>query len=267
MTATISLDSITTGQTHLPPRIIVLGTEKVGKSTFASQSDRPIMICVRGETGLDAIDAPKFPVANAHADVIARLDVLLRDKHDFGTVVIDSCSALEPLIWDHTCQTEKVASIEKVGGGFGKGFIEALTYWREITDRIDRLREQKGMASILIGHTKVKMVNNPLVDPFDAWIWDIDARAANLLYRWSDCILFATRQIFSRKVDTRGGSVTHATGGDQSRAYTRSKPHHPGGGRGVYGQLPYELPLEWNAFIEAVSNQLNANSNPNSNQN
>jgi hypothetical protein len=35
--------------------------------------------------------------------------------------------------------------------------------------------------------------------------------------------------------------------------FTRKTPAHPGGGRGAYGQLPYELPLEWAAYREAVA--------------
>jgi len=41
--------------------------------------------------------------------------------------------------------------------------------------------------------------------------------------------------------------------------FTRKTPAHPGGGRGVYGQLPYELPLQWSAYSEAVAAVINNN--------
>jgi len=35
--------------------------------------------------------------------------------------------------------------------------------------------------------------------------------------------------------------------------FTQKRPGHPGGGRGVYGRLPYKLPLSWEAFTNAAS--------------
>ena len=44
--------------------------------------------------------------------------------------------------------------------------------------------------------------------------------------------------------------------------YTQKRPSHPGGGRGMYGALPYELPLDWASFQAAVAAAMgNNNSN------
>jgi len=42
---------------------------------------------------------------------------------------------------------------------------------------------------------------------------------------------------------------------DERVLYTQKRPAHPGGGRGVYGHLPYELPFDyhtWRAAIKAA---------------
>ena len=78
--------------------------------------------------------------------------------------------------------------------------------------------------------------------------------------RWCDCILFANRRTFVRKQDKGFSQEERVTsGGDTPMLFTQKRPAHPGGGRGVYGQLPYELPLNYEAFATAVAqvNQVN----------
>ncbi len=95
------LAQIQRGRTAKPPRILVHGTEGVGKSTFASQSPKPIFI--QCEDGLDEIDCEKFPLATTYDDVIAALTELRTGQHDYETGVIDSADWLERLIWDKLC--------------------------------------------------------------------------------------------------------------------------------------------------------------------
>ena len=250
---TLTLESIQTGTTQRPPRIVLVGTEKVGKSTFASQAPSAVIIPIKGEEGIDDLDVAKFPRAESYSDVLEAMRSLYKGEHEYRVVVIDSASALEPLIWQHVCAEKYWKSIE--APGFGKGYVEAARYWRELTNAIDLLREERKMACIVIGHVKAKLINDPLTDPYDAFVFDVHDRASSILYRWSDSILFATRRVITRKAEiSHGREVTRAVGEDESVLYTRSRPSHPGGGRGAYGHLDYELPLNWNAFAQSLSN-------------
>jgi hypothetical protein len=74
--------------------------------------------------------------------VAEALDALLNEDHDFGTMVVDSVDWLEPLIWAEACKRNGWASID--APGFGKGYAEALTIWREYLDRLNALRDRKG---------------------------------------------------------------------------------------------------------------------------
>jgi hypothetical protein len=245
------LSQITRGKTMQPPRILLLGVEKIGKSSWGSQAPEAVFVPVKGEQGLDRIDCRKFPVAGSFADVMGCLTVLATEEHIFGTVVVDSTSALEPLVWERTCEDNKAASIEKVGGGFGKGYVEALKYWRQMQAALDLLREQRGMAVILIGHVKVKTFNDPLTDPYDTYTFDLQDRAANLLYRWADAILFANYKTYARTVAQAGDKKTvHAVGGTERAVFTEKRPAHPGGNR---YSLPYELPFSFAAFQAALA--------------
>jgi len=260
------LKSITQDVVIRAPRIILLGVEKIGKTCFGcgTQFDEdgtisqtginsPIVIPVRGEEGADALGVPMFPTCKSLGDLFEAIGSLC-DDHEYRTVVLDSASAMEPLIHDAVCDEGNADSIEKVGGGYGKGYTEAVAKWRQLTNGLDVLREH-GMASIIIGHVKVKRFDDPTGDSYDQYQFDIHDKAANLLFRWADLILFCNTKVAVKKEDV-GFDKTKKRGIDTSGGkrylFTQKRPAHPGGGRGLYGQLPYELPLDWAAFEAAV---------------
>lgn len=251
----ITLESISSAKAYRAPRIVLLGVEKIGKTTFAAGSSNPVLIPVKGEEGADEFEIPKFPTIRKYGEIIEALGVLYNDEHKHETVIIDSASTLEPLVWAETCQQNGgVESIEKVGGGYGKGYNEALKYWREIMDGLDALREHKNMASIIIGHVAKRDEEDPLAGTYRAYEFDIHKKATAALFRWADCILFANTKTIIRAEDA-GFNKTNkrGVGTDERVLFTQKRPAHPGGGRGVYGRIPYELPLSWSSFENAVA--------------
>ena len=140
----ISLASLRTTTALTPPRILIHGVAGVGKSTFAADADRPVFI--RTEDGLGKLQVPHFPLATSYAEVAEALDALLDEDHAYGTVVIDSVDWLEPLIWAEACKRNGWASIETPG--FGKGYAEALTVWREYLDKLNALRDRKAILTL-----------------------------------------------------------------------------------------------------------------------
>ena len=252
-----NLESITRGKITRPPRIILLGVEKIGKSTWAASWPGAIGLPVKGEEGIDDIDVPAFPPSFSLADLLTGLSSLRQGGHGFQSVFIDSASTLEPLIHDDVCRSNgNVDSIEKVGGGYGKGYTMSLSRWRMITEWLDVLRSEQNMASIIIGHVKVKRFDDPAGESYDQYQFDLHDKAASLLYRWADLILFANTKVVVKSEDIgfnkekkRGLDIT----GGARFLYTQKNPAHPGGGRGTFGKLPYELPLDYNAFVAAVA--------------
>ena len=126
------LDLVQHGKTQMPPRIMTYGTEGIGKSTLASRAPKPVF--VQTEDGLNEIDCAKFPLARTLDDVLAALTELAVEEHPYESVVIDSLDWLERMVWDAVCKRESATTIEKVGGGYGKGYILALDYWRRLID-------------------------------------------------------------------------------------------------------------------------------------
>ena len=251
------LAQIQRGRTAKPPRILVHGTEGVGKSTFASQAPKPVF--VQCEDGLDEIDCEKFPLATTYDDVIAALTELRTGQHDYETGVIDSVDWLERLIWDKLCAQYSVNSIEKVDGGYAKGYTHALTYWREIIDHLNALRNTRGMVILLIAHSKVERFEDPESSPYDRYSPRLHKHAAALLSEWADAVLFATRKIRTQTEDAgfnRKRTIAHAIGRDGGDRVLRCVGGPSCVAKNRYGIIE-ELPLSWPAFITALSNQQN----------
>ena len=96
------IETIQRGKTPMPPRLMLYGTEGIGKSTLASHAPKPIF--VQTEDGLGEIACEKFPLAGSVADVLAALAELNAAEHPYQTVVVDSLDWLERLIWDAVCE-------------------------------------------------------------------------------------------------------------------------------------------------------------------
>ena len=89
------LTAIITGIQPEPPRILVHGTEGIGKSSFVAKAPNPVFI--QTEDGLAQINVQKFPLAESFDEVMENLTALLNEPHDYKTVVIDSVDWLEGL--------------------------------------------------------------------------------------------------------------------------------------------------------------------------
>jgi len=246
------LNSIKSSIQKRPRRVILVGGHKDGKSTLASQSPAPVFLPIVKEEGIDDLDVKAFPVIQSYSDLMEALRTLYMEDHPHKTVVIDSISTLEPIIWAETCRINGgVDSIEKVGGGYSKGYIECLKQWGELIMALDDLRNDKGMGSILIGHAQVEKFNDPNCEPYDRYSLDIHKKASPMLMRWADGILFIMRKVVVKKEDVGFNKTQDRAvdiGGGIPFMYTQVRPAHPGGGRGPWGLLPYEMPAYWPAL-------------------
>ncbi len=261
------LNAVTADLRMRAPRIIVLGVEKIGKTTFAANAPASTLLPIKGEEGADDPSIQKIckvlPVCNELDDVFGWFRSLLEQPHDRQSVVIDSASTLEPLINRVACQrcglhkdgSGTTDNILKAGGGYGTGYKETLLLWQSVCEWLDALRNQRNMTSIIIGHVTVGKFDDPGGDSYDQYRFDINEKAAALLYRWADVILFCNTKVVVTTTDVGFGKEKGRGIEIQPGArflYTQKRPSHPGGGRGVYGQLPYEMPLTWTDFQAAV---------------
>jgi hypothetical protein len=256
------LESIQTGRSNKPPRILLHGSEGTGKSTLGSQAPSPIFI--QTEDGLDQIACDRFPLAKSYDDIYAALKDLRDEPHDYETVVVDSLDWLERLIFDRLCDQHGVSSIEKVDGGYGKGYTHALTIWREFISQLDSLRNDRGMVVILIAHSKIERFEDPESSPYDRYSPRLHKNASALVCEWCDAVLFATRKLRVQSEDAgfnRKRSIARPIGKDGGDRILRCVGGPSCVAKNRYG-IVEEIPLSWSAFMSALTSSHYSQSQP-----
>ncbi len=240
------LKSISKTRRVRSPKVVIVGTGKIGKTTFASMA--PGAIGILTEDGADAVDANAFPLAQNLADVYAAIDTLINQEHNFQTLFIDSLDWLEPMIQESVCKANNWKNIE--APGFGKGYVAAAEEWRNLLSGLEVLRAEKGMGIILIAHDKIKRIEDPLTEGYDSHVLKLHDRAAGLVQEWADVIGYAGYRIFTSKTDAGfGNKETKATTTGERILHVEPHPAHCGGNR--FGLQ--NMPLDWVAFQGALT--------------
>ena len=245
----ISLSSISKSEPKKPINAFH-GAPGIGKTTLAASAPKPIFI--RTEDGLGTLSVDAFPVAQTWDDVVAAMSALFQEKHDYQTVVIDSLSALEPLVWKKVASDHNKQGIEDLG--YGKGYIFALDYWQQFMSGITALRDTKGMLPILIAHSDIIRYDSPEVEPFERYQIKLHKRAFQLLYERCDIIGFANWRTLIVK-DEVGFNQKQARGiGTGERLlHLVEKPAYIAKNR---YSLPDTIPLSWDSFSESLGDLL-----------
>ena len=147
------------GKVVRPLAILVFGGDGIGKTTLASQAPNPIFL--GPEIGTANMDVSRFPTPKHWKDIEAAIVALTNEEHDFKTLVIDSLDWIEPMLFKAICEDYNCKSIELAAGGYGKGYVEATSRWGLLKDKLETLRNQRGMNIILIAHSEVVSFLDP----------------------------------------------------------------------------------------------------------
>jgi len=238
------LKSIRKNDAMAAPRIMVYGVEGIGKSTFGAGAPNPIYILT--EDGLGSLNVNHFPLATSFQDVMDAISTLYKENHAFETVVIDSLDWLEAII-----QREIEQKYDAKDLAYGKGSLIAAEKWREILDGLNALRNDKGMAIILIAHTTIKRFDSPEVEPYDRYQPKLQERSNAVVREWADAVLFANYKTIVKKDDV-GFNQTNNRGisTGERLLFTSERPAYMAKNR---YNMPESIPLSWGAFAEAIS--------------
>lgn len=253
---------ITTGPIYNRPRIIIYGTEKIGKTTFASNAPNPVFL--QTEEGTNFLPVARLPMCNSWSMVSSQLEWLYQNhgkKHNYETLVIDSLDWLERLIWDKSCKDHNVASIELVQGGWGKGYTYALKYWRNLLDMLEVMWKNLPMSIIMIAHAEAEKVEDPEHGNYRQWRPRLHKLAYAMVSEWADAIFMADRRVRVQQEDAGFNRSTKLVagvggGGGERILRTNGSPGCVAGNR--MGIQEAFLPLEWSALEERIKPWLDA---------
>lgn len=237
----MTMDAIRRGPRQVPDRVLLMGVEGIGKSTWGASAPDPIFIAT--EEGTHHLDVASFPLATSFRDVLDALDTLATQPHDFKTVVVDTVDGLEPLIHKATCARNGWGSIDEPE--FQRGYEATISEWRLFLTALERV-QARGMEVILLAHVAIRNHKNPTGPDYDRYEAKIHKKAAPLLREWVFSALFATHVEYAEKV--KGGAKHKGMGGDRRVLKTTHAAAWDGKNR--WG-LPEELPLDYAAYAEA----------------
>lgn len=236
------LTAITRGGEDRAPLVVLHGAPGAGKTTFAAQADCPVFILCEDGLGLNKVDA--FPVVESIDDVMSAL-ASLYGEHDFKTVVIDTMSALEPMIWAKVAQDNGGKSIEDIG--FGKGYIFAMDYWQDLVKACQGLA-RRGITPVLIAHSDIVRFDPPESEAYDRYQIKLHRRAFAYLYEQADIIGFAQNAVHVKKEnvkDTKGKAISKR----KRELIVSESPAIIAKNR---YSMPSTMALEWNEFAQNV---------------
>lgn len=244
----IDLKSIKKTVKTEPPKFLVYGREKIGKTTFAAESDNPIFIFTeegRGQLNLAAYPFGESEVAPSYGAVLEAVDSLATQQHDFKTLVIDSVTSLNNLMIDYVCAENgepDILGLEK-GSKFGymKGFETLGKEHNVFLSRLTELQHKTKMAIVLIAHAAVSKTPSPNSDDYQTWSPDLNEKYVSTHYKkWADAILFFGTQRPLLEKDKSGKAKDKTGLGIQRIIYTEPSFSHVAGNR---YKLPPEIPF------------------------
>lgn len=244
-TRRLTLDSIQRNVGPAPDRILLTGTEGVGKTSWAAGAPSPIFICAEDGMPRALANVPRFPSPQSFDEVLEAIGSLCEGEHEFKTLVIDTVDWLEPMVWEAVCRKNSWESIE--APGYGKGYTAATDEWRRLLVALDRLRSKRGMEVILLAHASIRTFQNPLGPDYDRYEVKLHKGAAALVREWCDTNLFAIHEEFggtdkSGKPTKKGVSTGRRVVHTERTAAWHAKNRHG---------LPPELALDYAEYAKA----------------
>lgn len=269
----MTLGEVTSKGSGLPSRYTIYGCEGCGKTSFAAYTPRPIFIQTKGETGLDALidsgrlpEIPHFPEMQSFGDLMAAIEELTIQPHEYGTLVIDTINGAERLCHEEVCRRDFGGDMTDKGFmGYMRGYEVSLVDWRNLLSALDSLREKRRMAIVCLCHAKVKPFRNPVAADYDRYAADMHDKTWGLTHKWSDAVLFCQFETFNTEKDSK--KKGKAIGGQTRIMHTE---HHAAFDAKNRQGLPPEIDMgtsgqgAWENFKAALVAAKTANTGGNS---
>lgn len=238
------LANVSQGRLQKPMIHTAYGIPGAGKTTWASQFPKPLIIDL--ENGSGHLDVARLEGVDSFEKFKDILRELLTTQHGFETIVIDSLESLEHLMCDWICLEGGVKSIEAYSGGFGKGFQRLREIGREVMILERQLCDKKGVTVINIGHSLVKSHTDPADNTtFDRYTMRVNDKLGAVIRDLSDNVFFIAHKIYTTKEQGK----TKAFSDGQRVMYTSWRAAYDAKSR---LNIPHELPLSYQAFKAAI---------------
>jgi len=207
----------------------ICGDSGIGKTSLAASFPNPIVI--RTEDGLQSLTGDArpdaFPLIDSEDQLWDQLKALIKDDHDYKTLVIDSVTALERIFIDSVIagDPKKPRSINQALGGYGAGLSAVGALHHRVRKAASILNEKRGMHVVFVAHADTTTIELPDQDPYTRYSLRLGNKSMPAYVDDSDLVAFMKLETFTtgdgdRKKAISDGTrilVTYATAANVSK--------------------------------------------------
>lgn len=233
---------ITKGKRARAQKVVIYGTEGIGKSSLASQFLEPLFIDTEGST--DNMDVARLDKPTSWIMLNNQIAFIKANPTVCKTLVIDTIDWAESLCVDNLCAMHGKKGIEDFG--YGNGYVYAKEEMGRFLNKLQDLIEI-GINVVLTAHAQIRKFELPdEMGSYDKYELKLgkktSSQTAPLVKEWADLLLFCNYKTY---LISQEKSTKKKAQGNQRVMYTEHNPAWDAKNR--HG-LPSELPLDYNSI-------------------
>lgn len=209
-----SLSAAKKPSTKSPLIMTIYGPAGSGKTSMACTFPNAFMIRTQGEQLPRDIPEDQLPdcldpIGSKTKDnngknvwdekeLFDQLMALLREEHDYKTLIIDSVTGLEDLFIKSVVENDpkNPKSIVQAQGGYGAGRASVRAKHSRVRSAAELLRDRKGMTVVFLAHVEVDKIDLPDTDPYSSYSLQLHKESAPIYINSCDVVAFMKQEVF-----------------------------------------------------------------------
>jgi hypothetical protein len=239
---------ITQGKLKKAQKVVIYGSEGIGKSSFAANFPNPVFIDTEGST--NNMEVARLPKPTSWTMLMQQIQFVKQNPTMMQTMVIDTIDWAEMMCVDHVCSTHGKNGIEDFG--YGNGYVYVKEEFGRFLNQLSDVIEV-GVNVVLTAHSQIIKFEQPdEMGAYDRYQLKLgkktSSQTAPLVKEWADMLLFMNYKTFSVATDEKG-KKNKAQGGVR----TIYANHHPAWDAKNRHGLPDEFPMDY-GYIAHIFN-------------